>query len=61
MTRPRKFALRYAAGYAGYLDVLDAERGAQDADLGRLRARQLRLDASLALMKALGGGWAPPR
>ena len=53
--------LRFEAGYAGYLEVLDAERGVQDTELGRLRARQLRLDASVALMKALGGGWSPTR
>ena len=52
---------RYEVGYSGYLDVLDAERGAQDAALAGVRARQLRLDASVALMKALGGGWAAPR
>ena len=52
--------LRYDAGYSGYLDVLDAERSAQDAELARLRARQTRLDASVALMKALGGGWTVP-
>jgi multidrug efflux system outer membrane protein len=48
---------RYEAGYAGYLDVLDAQRGAQDAEQSLVRARQLRLDASVALFKALGGGW----
>jgi multidrug efflux system outer membrane protein len=37
--------------------VLDAQRGAQDAELALLRARQARLDASVALLKALGGGW----
>ncbi len=53
--------LRHEAGYSGYLEVLDAERGAQDAELALVRARQLRLDASVALMKALGGGWSAPR
>jgi len=48
---------RYEAGYAGYLDVLDAQRGAQDAELALVRVRQARLDANVALMKALGGGW----
>jgi len=48
---------RYEAGYSGYLEVLDAQRGAQDAELARVRVRQARLDASVALMKALGGGW----
>jgi multidrug efflux system outer membrane protein len=52
---------RYEAGYAGYLDVLDAQRSAQDAELAVLRNQQLQLDAQVALLKALGGGWpAPP-
>lgn len=48
---------RYEAGYSAYLEVLDAQRGAQDAELALLRLRQARLDAGVALMKALGGGW----
>ncbi|MFO1329555.1 MAG: efflux transporter outer membrane subunit [Rubrivivax sp.] len=48
---------RYEAGYAGYLEVLDAQRVASDAELALLRVRQARLDASVALIKALGGGW----
>jgi multidrug efflux system outer membrane protein len=48
---------RYEAGYAGYLEVLDAQRTAQDSDLAQLRTQQARLDASVALVKALGGGW----
>jgi multidrug efflux system outer membrane protein len=48
---------RYDAGYSAYLEVLDAQRNAQDAELALLRLRQARLDASVALMKALGGGW----
>ena len=50
---------RFEAGYSGYLEVLDAQRGAQDADLAFVRARQARLDASVAVFKALGGGWKP--
>ena len=48
---------RYEAGYSGYLDVLDAQRNAQDAELALVRSRQARLDASVSLIKALGGGW----
>lgn len=51
---------RYEAGYSGFLDVLDAQRSAQDAELAILRARQGRLDAQVALMKAVGGGWVAP-
>jgi multidrug efflux system outer membrane protein len=49
--------LRYEAGYSAYLEVLDAQRTANDAELAFLRNRQARLAASVDLMKALGGGW----
>ena len=51
--------LRYESGYSAYLEVLDAQRTANDAELAFVRNRQLRLTASVDLMKALGGGWAP--
>ena len=49
---------RYEAGYSAYLEVLDAQRTANDAELAVVRNRQTRLTASVDLMKALGGGWA---
>lgn len=49
---------RYEAGYSAYLEVLDAQRTANDADLAVVRNRQSRLSASVDLMKALGGGWS---
>ncbi len=51
--------LRYESGYSAYLEVLDAQRTANDAELAFVRNRQSRLSASVDLMKALGGGWAP--
>ena len=51
---------RYEAGYSGFLDVLEAQRSVQDAELALVRVRQARLEASVALIKALGGGWEPP-
>lgn len=48
---------RYESGYSGFLDVLEAQRSAQDAELALVRVRQARLEASVALIKALGGGW----
>ncbi len=51
--------LRYDAGYSAYLEVLDAQRTANDAELAFVRNRQSRLTASVDLMKALGGGWTP--
>lgn len=51
--------LRYKAGQAGYLEVLDAERSVNDAMLALVSSRQARLAASVDLFKALGGGWKP--
>jgi multidrug efflux system outer membrane protein len=51
--------LRYASGYSAYLDVLDAQRTQNDAELALVRNRQSQLGYSLDFMKALGGGWAP--
>ncbi len=50
--------LRYESGYSAYFEVLDAQRTANDAELGFLRNRQSRLSGSVDLMKALGGGWS---
>ncbi len=49
--------LRYQSGYSPYLEVLDAQRTANDAELAFVRNRQARLAFSVDLIKALGGGW----
>lgn len=49
--------LRYDAGYSGYLEVLDAQRSANEAQLAAVATRQARLNAAVELFKALGGGW----
>ncbi len=51
--------LRYASGYSAYLDVLDAQRSANDAELSLVRNRQAQLGFSIDFMKSLGGGWSP--
>ncbi|OIR04525.1 outer membrane protein OprM precursor [mine drainage metagenome] len=48
---------RYQSGYSAYLDVLDAQRVYNDAALAVIQTRQARLVATVALFKALGGGW----
>ncbi|HEY7904447.1 MAG TPA: efflux transporter outer membrane subunit [Casimicrobiaceae bacterium] len=48
---------RYEAGLAQFLDVLDAQRTVNTAELARILNRQAQLAASVDLMKALGGGW----
>ena len=49
---------RYDAGYSRYLEVLDAQRTANDASLALVRARQSQLAEVVNLYVALGGGWA---
>jgi outer membrane protein, multidrug efflux system len=51
--------IRYESGYSPYLEVLDAQRTANEAELAFVRNRQARLAFSVDLMKALGGGWSP--
>ena len=49
--------MRYKAGYSGYLDVLDAQRTHNDAQMSLVEARRSRLAGVVDLYKALGGGW----
>ena len=51
--------IRYDSGYVGYLDVLDAQRTANEAELALVRNRQSRLAYTVDFMKSLGGGWVP--
>lgn len=51
---------RYQSGYSAYLDVLDAQRVYHVAELSFVQAREARLQATVALFKALGGGWQAP-
>ncbi len=53
----RLATLRYEAGYSGYLEVLDAQRTLNDAQLALVRNRQSYLAYTVDLMNALGGGW----
>ncbi|MFM1990931.1 MAG: hypothetical protein RJA99_3888 [Pseudomonadota bacterium] len=56
----RLVQVRYEAGYSGYLEVLDAQRTLNAAELAAIQNRQARLATSVELMKALGGGWQAP-
>jgi outer membrane protein, multidrug efflux system len=48
---------RFDAGYSGYLELLEAQRTATAAERDTVRNRQAQLNASVELIKALGGGW----
>lgn len=52
---------RYTAGYSAYLEVLDAQRNANDARLALVRNRQLQLAYTVDFIKAVGGGWPAAR
>lgn len=49
---------RYRMGLTDYLNVLEAQRRAFDADSRRLQAERRRLDARVDLVLALGGGYS---
>ena len=49
--------LQYINGVTNYLDVLDAQRGYFDAQIGLSNAIRDELIAVVQVYKALGGGW----
>lgn len=52
--------IRYDAGAISYLEVVDAERGALEAERALARLRGQRLVAAASLIRSLGGGWESP-
>lgn len=48
---------RYEAGFVSFLEVIDAQRTALTTERASAQLAALRLNASVALIKALGGGW----
>ena len=53
--------LRYQAGIANYLEVLDVQRTLFDAELALSQAQLGQLTAAVQLYKALGGSWTAQR
>jgi multidrug efflux system outer membrane protein len=49
---------RYDAGYVSYLDVVDAQRTELGNERASVQLAAQRLNVSVALIKALGGGWS---
>jgi multidrug efflux system outer membrane protein len=52
---------RYASGKAGYFEVLEAQQQLFPAQLALARTQRDELLASVALYRALGGGWGDTR
>jgi multidrug efflux system outer membrane protein len=48
---------RYERGVSNYLDVTDAQRSALTADRAAAQIRTQRLLSTVAVARALGGGW----
>jgi len=48
---------RYREGIASYLEVVTAQASAEQVQLDELNLRRRRLQASVNLIRALGGGW----
>jgi multidrug efflux system outer membrane protein len=62
LTRSLGFAHdRYQAGYASYLEELDAQRNLYQVELNTITLRRTQFENSIALYRALGGGWQPGR
>jgi outer membrane protein, multidrug efflux system len=51
--------MRYRGGVSSYLEVLDTERQALDAELSYAQAYLSELNSVIYVYKALGGGWMP--
>ena len=49
---------RYLAGATNYFDVVDAQRTMLGAELNGVQTLQGRFAATVALVRAMGGGWA---
>ncbi len=52
--------IRYDAGAVSYLEVVESERSALDAERAVARLRGQRLVAAASLIRSLGGGWENP-
>jgi outer membrane protein TolC len=47
----------FATGYANYLEVITAQKSALEAEISIFEIRKQQFNTSIALYKALGGGW----
>jgi multidrug efflux system outer membrane protein len=57
--RSRLVQLRFQQGSSSYLEVLDAERSLFSAQQALIQVQTQYAQNTVALFRALGGGWAP--
>ena len=48
---------RYQAGYASYLEELDAQRNLYQVEINLITLQRTQLENLVGLYRALGGGW----
>ncbi len=53
----RLSTLRYKAGLVSYIEVIESQRTQLDNEISLTQARASRLEATVLLIRALGGGW----
>ena len=51
---------RYLEGAVNYFDVVDAQRSLLGSELSNVQTLDGRFTATIALIRAIGGGWAAP-
>jgi len=51
---------RYQAGYASYLEELDAQRNLYQVEVSLVTLRRTQVENLIGLYRALGGGWSGP-
>ena len=56
-TQLRLANMRYRGGVSSYMEVLDTEREAMDAEMSYAQAHLAELHSVIRLYKSLGGGW----
>jgi outer membrane protein TolC len=54
----RLFTDRYVGGRDNYLQVITAQTAYLDNERNQVEIRRRRMDATVLLVKALGGGWS---
>ena len=55
----RLVEMQYRSGLTPYYQLMDSQRTLLTAELAAAQIQNLRLNSTVALVKAIGGGWKP--